>query len=207
MCFCRWYMLMLLLRDGPLVLMYIDTYSSCKALLLSPYYTEVVNCCGVTCDVTMVINWEGSLKCSLYLSPEVLADSPIHSSSHYTQITLESVNHHTYWVIESLFWEPAGGFCGFSFFKEHLYPIFSTYILRTIAKALGKWHYYVCFFLFQGCVVFFWLLLLLFLFTGLRWELILIFILFRALMEIWVALLVGVALFVEAVGLSTQSFE
>ena len=52
-------------------------------MLLSPHYTEVVKCGRMTSDVTMVIyGGDGAFRCSLNLSPNVLAVSPMYSSSY-----------------------------------------------------------------------------------------------------------------------------
>ena len=69
------------LRYGLLPLVYVDSFTvQEEALVLLPHYTEVVNCCGVTCDVTMVIYRGGGMGCSLNLSPKVHEDSPRYSS-------------------------------------------------------------------------------------------------------------------------------
>ena len=44
-------------------------------------YGEIVHTDLMTWGVTMVIEGEGALRCSLNLSPEVLATSPMYSSS------------------------------------------------------------------------------------------------------------------------------
>ena len=54
-----------------------------EVVILSPHYTEAINSGIMTCDGIMVIDG-GCFKCSLNLSPKVLADSPIYSSSHST---------------------------------------------------------------------------------------------------------------------------
>ena len=59
-------------------------YQPHEVLILPPHYTKVVQCSAMTCDVTVVIDWGGHLRCSLNLSPNVLADSPIYSSLHST---------------------------------------------------------------------------------------------------------------------------
>ena len=68
----------------------VDPYIYCffegsdKVLVLPLHNSKVVKGGAITSDVTMVIYWEGALRCSLNLSPNVLDDSPIYSSSHST---------------------------------------------------------------------------------------------------------------------------
>ena len=59
-------------------------YQSHEVLVLPPHYTEIFQCDGMTCDVEMIIYWGRVLQCSLNLSPDVLEDSHIYSSSHST---------------------------------------------------------------------------------------------------------------------------
>ena len=51
-------------------------------MLFSAHYTEVVQSGGMTCGVTVVTDGGGAFRCSLNLSPNVLAVSPMYSSSH-----------------------------------------------------------------------------------------------------------------------------
>ena len=51
-------------------------------MLFPAHYTEVVQVGSVTSGVTMVMDRGWAFRCSLNLSPNVLAVSPIHSSSH-----------------------------------------------------------------------------------------------------------------------------
>ena len=51
-------------------------------MLFSVHYAEVVYVSSVTSDVAMVINRGGGFRCSFNLSPNVLAVSPMYSSSH-----------------------------------------------------------------------------------------------------------------------------
>ena len=53
-------------------------------LVLPPHNTKVVNGGAVTSDVKMVIYWEGAFRDSLNISPNVLTDSLIYSSSNST---------------------------------------------------------------------------------------------------------------------------
>ena len=57
----RCYLPMFLLSDGPLRVMYTDSFILLLSIWSSlSYYTEVVNCCSFTCDATVVIyRWEG----------------------------------------------------------------------------------------------------------------------------------------------------
>ena len=65
---------------------YIQSFldSSYEVLVLSPHNTEILNRDIVTSDVVMVKYWGRGFRCSLNLSPKVLEDSPIYSSSHST---------------------------------------------------------------------------------------------------------------------------
>ena len=54
----RWYLPMFLLRDGLLTLIYFDGFMVLVRFWSSSYYTEVVNCCSMSCGITVVIYWE-----------------------------------------------------------------------------------------------------------------------------------------------------
>ena len=62
--------------------------SSDQVLVLSLHYTEVINGGTMISDVKMVIYWRGGFRCFLNLSPNVLDDSPIYSSSLSTLLHL-----------------------------------------------------------------------------------------------------------------------
>ena len=62
--------------------------SSDQVLVLPPHNAEVLNGGIMTSDVKMVIYWEGAFRCSLKLSPKVLDDSSIYSSSQSTLLHL-----------------------------------------------------------------------------------------------------------------------
>ena len=57
-------------------------YGPGDALGLPIYYGEAVKFDGMPCCVSMIINGEGALRCSLYLSPKVLSVSPMYSILH-----------------------------------------------------------------------------------------------------------------------------
>ena len=78
---CRWYLPTFLLRDRSLTLMYRASYCSYLVQVLPPNNFEIVDGNTVTTDVTVVIYGRGGFRCSLNLSPKVLEDSPIYSSS------------------------------------------------------------------------------------------------------------------------------
>ena len=59
-------------------------YGSDEVLLLPPYNAEISNGGIMTCDVLVVIYGKGAFRCSLNLSPKVLDDSPMYSSSQST---------------------------------------------------------------------------------------------------------------------------
>ena len=50
--------------EGWIIHPYVNCFFNCfsEVLVLSPFYTEAVNNCGMTCDVMMVIERGGSLK-------------------------------------------------------------------------------------------------------------------------------------------------
>ena len=62
--------------------------SSDDVLILPPHNTEIINGGTMTCDVVMVTYWGGSLQVFLNLSPNVLDDFPMYSSSHSTLLHL-----------------------------------------------------------------------------------------------------------------------
>ena len=99
----RWYLPIFLLRDGLLTLMYTASLISLIRLLSS---------LPTTLKLLIVVSWpvmllwskigEGCFKCSLNLSPKVLADSPIYSSSHSTLSHLYLYMIPLFWVMRSL---------------------------------------------------------------------------------------------------------
>ena len=56
--------------------------SSGNAMVLPPYYLEVVLCGSMACYATVIVYGEGSFRCSLNLSSNVQEVLPIYSSSH-----------------------------------------------------------------------------------------------------------------------------
>ena len=78
----RWYLGYVLVEGWilhPYVYCFFD--SSDQVLVLPPLNAEVVNGGTMTSDGKMVIYWGGAFRCSLNLSPKVLDDSPVYSSS------------------------------------------------------------------------------------------------------------------------------
>ena len=57
---------------------------SCDVVFHPTYYGKVVHTEVMTCGVTMDISGDGNLRYSLSLSPKVLAESPMYSSSYST---------------------------------------------------------------------------------------------------------------------------
>ena len=51
-------------------------------VLLSPHYGEIINSGIMTCDGSVVMYGGGVFKCSLNLSPKVLADSLLFTHPH-----------------------------------------------------------------------------------------------------------------------------
>ena len=79
----RWYLPMFLFRDGLLTLIYIDSFINLERLCSSlPTILKLFN----VVEWPVMLLWsnigEGAFRCSLYLSPNVLAVSPMYSSSH-----------------------------------------------------------------------------------------------------------------------------
>ena len=72
--------------EGWIIDPYVQSLFYCSYLVhfLPPNNFEIVDGNTVTTDVTMVIYGRGSFRCSLNLSPKVLEDSPIYSSSQST---------------------------------------------------------------------------------------------------------------------------
>ena len=79
----RWYLPMFLFRDGLLTLIYIDSLINlerpCSSL---PTILKLL----IVVEWPVMLQWsyigEGAFRCSLNLSPNVLAVSPMYSSSH-----------------------------------------------------------------------------------------------------------------------------
>ena len=46
------------------------------------HYRQIVQFCGMTCNVAVVIDWEGALRCFLNLSQMFIPVSPMYSSVH-----------------------------------------------------------------------------------------------------------------------------
>ena len=65
--------------DGSLTLMYVATL-----MVLLRFHDSLTTMENLTCDVAIVINGRRCPECSFNLYPQVLADSPIYSSSHIT---------------------------------------------------------------------------------------------------------------------------
>ena len=81
--------------EGWIIHPYVKCFFNCfsKVLVFPPHYAEVVNSWWMTCHVIMVIDRKWHLRCSLNFSLNVLADSPIYSSSHPKPGTVASVDH------------------------------------------------------------------------------------------------------------------
>ena len=57
-------------------------YVSTEDLVLPSHYTEIVNCCGMICGVTLVIDMGRGPEMNLNLSPYILGESPIYALSY-----------------------------------------------------------------------------------------------------------------------------
>ena len=81
----RWYLPIFLFRNGLLTLMFTDSFIS-----LMRFWSSLPTILKFSSVVVwpVVLKWsyigEGAFRCSLNLSPNVLADSPMYSSSHST---------------------------------------------------------------------------------------------------------------------------
>ena len=76
-----------------------DPYVNCsfnyfgEVLVFSPHYADVLNSCGMTCDVMIDINRGGALRCSLNLSSNVLSESVTFTSKLQFNYRLLSASH------------------------------------------------------------------------------------------------------------------
>ena len=141
----RWYLPTLLLRYGSLTLMYRASFT--VLIWFKSSLPTMLKLLMVTLLPVMLL-WsymgEGDFRCSLNLSPKVLEDSLIYSSS---QSTLS----HWYLYMSSLcFWIGSLSLeshqdvldSGASF-KVHLYPKLSANVLNALTKSTVVWHHYV----------------------------------------------------------------
>ena len=82
--------------------MYMDKHGlpggPCNAMCLPAHNEEAVHIDGVSCGLTVLVDVGWTLRCSFSLSPQVLPDSPIYSSSQSAWV-------HLNWYITPLFWE------------------------------------------------------------------------------------------------------
>ena len=116
----RWYLPMFLFRDGLLTFMYITFFNQPhEVVILPPHY-----------------NGEGVLRCSLYLSPKVLADSLIYFLITFQVSTLVPVYDVTLFSDGILvFWSYQEVFDCFASSKVNLYAMFLTYVFETFNEA------------------------------------------------------------------------
>ena len=91
---------------------------------------------------------DGVFRCSLYLSSNVLDDSPIYSSS---QSILSHLNQYItllFLLMVSLSLGDTSKFLGvFSTFKIYLYSIFPADVFKTLSNPFGIWNYHVAYLL------------------------------------------------------------
>ena len=145
----RLYLPMLLLRVGMLTLMYMNSLivqaKPCPSL-------------PTVLKLSMGMRWQcikkGALRCSLCLSPNVVADSPIYSSQ----------TCHTYCVRSVLWGYQYVLVCSVAS-EVFVDVILTTYAFGTLGEAFYMWNYYVSLI----CVVV-WLMLFLVLFGLFCWK-------------------------------------
>ena len=94
----RWYLPMFLFRDGLLTLINIDSLISLERFCSSlPTILKLLS----VVEWPVMLLWpnigEGAFWCSLNLSPNVLAVSPMYSSSHSCHICIYKLNHSSWW--------------------------------------------------------------------------------------------------------------
>ena len=79
--------------------------------------------------------WEGAFWCSLNLSPNVLEDYPMHSSSHFTLSHFISVYDSTFPKDEIFtLGSHQEAFDGLASSEVHLFPMFVAYFLQTLTQ-------------------------------------------------------------------------
>ena len=106
----RWYLPMFLFRDGLLTLVY-----NASLMVLMRFRSSLPTMLTFSIVVvwSVVLEWsyigEGPFWCSLNLSPNVLEDSPIYSSSHSTLSHICTWLHFS-WAWDLYPWEPPEGF-------------------------------------------------------------------------------------------------
>ena len=118
-------------------------YCPLEVLFLPSNNVEIFNTYAVTSGVKMVKYGGGAFWCSLNLSPEVLEDSLIYSSSHSTLITVDDPTflHHRIYVP----WGHQEVFNCCTSFKVDLYPIVTASLLYTFTQPLVIRYSYVWF--------------------------------------------------------------
>ena len=97
----------------------------------------------MTCGVTMFVNggrgfqmfFEPFSKCSWWFTN--MLPITVHAA------TPESLYHPTVLVMVFLLWSHQKAFDGLTFFKVHLYPMFSTCFLKTFTESLHVWVNYM----------------------------------------------------------------
>ena len=133
----RWYLPMFLFRDGILTLMNIDSFISLERFCSFPaHYAKVIKCGSMTCDVTVVMNWQGGFqmffkplsKWSSYLSYVLLIT--------FQPVTFESVDYATlFCYVVFILKCHQFIFYGLSTHEMYLYAISLTYVLEALTQA------------------------------------------------------------------------
>ena len=148
----RWYLPIFLLRDGLFTLMYIASLISLIRLCSSlPTMVKL----SIVVSWPVMVVWscmgEGCFKCSLNLSPKVLADSPIYSSSHSHPITLVPIDDTTFLSNKiSVLGCHQEVLDGFACFEKYLNTISFAYVIDTFPQAFWCMEQLFGFFLFVG---------------------------------------------------------
>ena len=140
-----WYLPVFLFRDGLLTLMYIASFISLMRLWSSlPVILKLSS--AVVWPVMLLWSWigEGALRCSLNLSPNVLADSPIYIPHHIaTCHTCTCIWCHSFCYGIFIFRCHQEVFDCFAPSKVDLYAMLLTYVFEVYTEASCVCYCYV----------------------------------------------------------------
>ena len=112
---------------------------------LPPYYLEIMLSGSMVHVIAMIIYEEGSLRCSLNLSPKVLEVSPMYSS---LQVRSPHWNKYMSPLVLAMGYLSLGDTSRFLMvltFEMGLYIIPPTDLFNAFAETLGVWCYYMTF--------------------------------------------------------------
>ena len=140
----RWYLPVFLFGDGLLTLMYRASF-----MVLIRFWSSL----PTMLKLSMLTSWpdlfewsyigEGAFRCSLNLSANVLADSPVYSSSHSTLSIYIYIWLHSFSGCDLYPLEPLGGFDGETSFEMHLYPILLAWSFYALTETLIVWNHHI----------------------------------------------------------------